>query len=85
MGGNHILYFNFFTIGALIPVVFHFLITVFFLSIPEKSRATFHLGVAFFLITLFLFQIFAYYFDRNLVFIWKFNDCFVILLILKRE
>jgi len=51
--GGHIIYFNFFTIGALIPVVFHFLITVFFLSIPEKSRATLHLGIAFLFITLF--------------------------------
>lgn len=49
--GNHI-YFNFFTIGALIPVVFHLLITIFFFSIPDKSRATYHLGYAYFFATL---------------------------------
>lgn len=54
-GGSHIVYFNFFTIGALIPVVFHLLITFFFFSIPEKSRATWHLGIAYFLLTLFNF------------------------------
>ena len=48
---NHI-YFNFFTIGALIPVVLHILITLFFFSIPEKSRATFHLGFAYLFTTL---------------------------------
>ena len=53
--GGHFIYFNFFTIGALIPVVFHLLITLFFLSIPDKSRATLHLGVAFLFITLFNF------------------------------
>jgi len=53
MGFNGTIYFNFFTIGALIPVVFHFLITIFFFIIPEKSRATFHLCLAFFLLTLF--------------------------------
>ncbi len=46
------IYFNFFTIGALIPVVFHLLITLFFFSIPEKSRATFHLGCAYLFATL---------------------------------
>ncbi len=49
------IYFNFFTIGALIPVVFHLLITFFFFSIPEKSRATYHLAYAYFFITLFNF------------------------------
>ena len=52
-GGSHIVYFNFFTIGALIPVVFHLLVTFFFFSIPEKSRATWHLCIAYFLLTLF--------------------------------
>ena len=46
------IYFNFFSIGALIPVVFHLLVTLFFFSIPEKSRATYHLGYAYLFATL---------------------------------
>jgi PAS domain S-box-containing protein len=49
------IYFSFFSLGAIIPVVFHLLITIFFFSIPEKSRATYHLGYAYFYITLFNF------------------------------
>jgi len=40
------IYFNFFSIGALIPTVFHLVITIFLFSIPNKSRATLHLGIA---------------------------------------
>ena len=52
------IYFNFFSIGALIPTVFHLVITIFLFSIPNKSRATFHLGIAFFLLAIFNFAYF---------------------------
>jgi len=63
MGIFEKIYFNFFSIGALIPTVFHLIITIFLLSIPNKSRATLHLGMAFFLITIFNF---AYFFAASL-------------------
>ena len=49
----HNIYFTFFSIGSLIPVVFHLLITVFFLSIPGKSKATFHIAAGYFFMTIF--------------------------------
>jgi PAS domain S-box-containing protein len=57
------IYFNFFSIGALIPTVFHLVITIFLFSIPNKSKATFHLGIAFFLLTIFNL---AYFFAASL-------------------
>jgi hypothetical protein len=38
-------YFNFFTIGALIPVIFYFFLSFFFLSIDKKSKSSFHIGM----------------------------------------
>ena len=52
------IYFNFFSIGALIPTVLHLVITIFLFSIPNKSKATFHLCIAFFLLAIFNFAYF---------------------------
>ncbi len=51
----HNIYFTFFSIGSLIPVVFHLLITFFFFTIPGKSRATFHIAMGYLLMTIFNF------------------------------
>jgi len=48
-------YFTFFSIGSLIPVIFHLLITFFFFTIPGKSRATFHIAMGYLFMTLFNF------------------------------
>jgi len=45
-------YANFFTVGSLVPMVFHGFLAIIFLSIPNKSKSTFHMGL---LSTLFLF------------------------------
>ncbi len=52
------IYFNFFSIGALIPTLFHLTIVIFLFSIPNKSKATFHLCLAFSLLTIFNFSYF---------------------------
>lgn len=57
------IYFNFFSIGALIPTLFHLTIAIFLFSIPNKSKATFHLGLAFLLLTIFNF---AYFFAASI-------------------
>jgi PAS domain S-box-containing protein len=41
------MFFNFFAVGSLIPICFHLYLAFFFLMIPRKSRATFHLGIGF--------------------------------------
>ncbi|MCK4798096.1 MAG: GHKL domain-containing protein [Spirochaetes bacterium] len=41
------LYFNYFSIGSLIAAAFNFVVALFFLFISKKSKATFHLGIAF--------------------------------------
>jgi PAS domain S-box-containing protein len=51
-------YFNFFSISALITSVFHLLIVVFLFSIPEKSKATLHLGIGLFYLVIFNFAYF---------------------------
>ena len=38
------IYFDFFSVGAIILVAFTLTVAVLFLSIPNKSKATFHLG-----------------------------------------
>ncbi len=40
-------YANFFTVGSLIPTVFHLFLSYIFLSIKKKSKPSFHLGIAF--------------------------------------
>lgn len=40
-------YVNFFSIGSLIPLTFHGLSAFFFLTIPKKSKSTFHFGMFF--------------------------------------
>jgi hypothetical protein len=44
--GNFI-FFDFFSVGALIPLLFNLLIAYYFWSIPGRSRATFHLAMGF--------------------------------------
>ena len=62
MGIFENIYFNFFSIGALIPTLFHLTITIFLFSIPNKSKATFHLCLAFLFLTIFNF---AYFFAAS--------------------
>ncbi|MCU0848890.1 MAG: PAS domain S-box protein, partial [Spirochaetes bacterium] len=51
-------YANFFTVGTLVPTVFHLFLAVLFLSIPNKSKSSFH--IAFTFIYMFLFN-FGYF------------------------
>ncbi len=52
-------YFDFFTIGALIPAIFMGLLAYFFFAIKNGSRASFHFGVAFFLSIIFFLSYFV--------------------------
>ncbi len=54
---NHF-YANFFTVGALIPTAFSLYLSWQFLSIRNKSKPTFHLGVAYLYLALFNFGYF---------------------------
>jgi HAMP domain-containing protein len=49
---SHI-YFNFYSFGTLLVSIFTFLLAGFYLTLPNKSRSTLHLGIAFFLLFLF--------------------------------
>ncbi len=51
-------YANFFTVGALIPTVFNVFMSYLFLSIKERSKPTFHLGLAFLYLAIFNFGFF---------------------------
>ncbi len=54
---NYIL-FNFFSFGTLLVTIFTGLFAFFFLTLPNKSQSTFHLGVAFLFLTIFNFGYF---------------------------
>jgi PAS domain S-box-containing protein len=62
MGIFERIYFNFFSIGALIPTVFFLIISMFLFSISSKSRATFHLVMCFFIMAI---MNFAYFFAAS--------------------
>ncbi len=47
------IFLNFFSIGSLIPALFHFLIALYFFQIPGKSRATFHIALGYLCMTVF--------------------------------
>ncbi len=47
------IYFNFFTIGALIPSIFMGVLAYFFISMKNKSKVSFHFGIVFFLSVIF--------------------------------
>ncbi len=49
---NHVL-FNFFSFGTLLVTIFTALFAYFFLTLPNKSESTFHLGIAFLFLSLF--------------------------------
>jgi len=51
-------YANFFTVGTLVPTVFHLFLAVLFLSRPSKSKSSFHIGLTF--VYMFLFN-FGYF------------------------
>ncbi|TAL31373.1 MAG: PAS domain S-box protein [Spirochaetes bacterium] len=53
MGFLETFYANFFTVGALIPTIFNFFLAYLFLSIKEKSRSTFHIGMSMLLLAVF--------------------------------
>ncbi len=55
MGAERIIYLNSFSIGSLIAVTFFIVTSVFLLSLKQKSRATYHLGLAFALLAVFNF------------------------------
>ncbi|MCC6274747.1 MAG: SpoIIE family protein phosphatase [Leptospiraceae bacterium] len=40
-------YFNFFSVGSLIPFFYYLLIGLFFVTIPNRSKASFYIGIAF--------------------------------------
>ncbi|MBN1533716.1 MAG: HAMP domain-containing protein [Spirochaetes bacterium] len=54
----NILYLNSFSIGSLVAVVFFLVTTVFFLTVKNKSKATFHMGVSYAYMCLFNFAYF---------------------------
>jgi hypothetical protein len=45
--------FNFFSFGTLLVTIFTFAFAYFFLTLPNKSDSTFHLGIAFFFLAIF--------------------------------
>lgn len=47
------LFFNFYSFGTLLVTIFTSLFATFFLTLPNKSKSTFHLGLAFFFLSLF--------------------------------
>ncbi len=49
----NIFYLNSFSIGSLIGMIFFFLMAYFFLSVKNKSKASFHMGMAFLIMGLF--------------------------------
>ncbi len=51
-------YANFFTVGALIPTAFDIFLAYIFFSIKDKSKPTFHLGIAFLYLAIFNFGYF---------------------------
>ncbi len=55
MGAERIIYLNSFSIGSLIAVAFFVISAIFMLSLEQKSRATFHLGMAFAILAVFNF------------------------------
>ena len=55
---HKILYFNSFSLGSLIAIVFFILTSFYLLSIRKKSEATFHLGVGYALLAVFNFGYF---------------------------
>lgn len=55
MGTEKILYLNSFSIGSLIAITFFFVSSFFLLSLKQKSKATFHLGMAYVYLAIFNF------------------------------
>lgn len=55
---GEIIFFNYFSLGSLIPVIFNFSIAAYFFSIKKRMTASTHLGVGFALLTLFNFAYF---------------------------
>ncbi|HNR89045.1 MAG TPA: methyl-accepting chemotaxis protein [Spirochaetota bacterium] len=53
MDSSGMLYLNFFSVGSIIPALFHLSLAFFVLTIPGKSKATFHLGMMFLFMFLF--------------------------------
>ncbi len=51
-------YANFFTVGALIPTAFDIFLAYIFFSVKDKSKPTFHLGIAFLYLAIFNFGYF---------------------------
>ncbi len=51
-------YSNFFSAGALIPALFFIFISLLYISIPDKSRATIHIGIAYICLAVFNFGYF---------------------------
>ncbi len=49
----NIFYLNSFSVGSLIGVIFFFLMSFFFLSVKNRSKATFHIGMAFVIMGIF--------------------------------
>ena len=47
------IYFNFFSFGTLLAVVFTGFLSAFLLTLPNKSRSTLHLGLTFLFFALF--------------------------------
>ncbi|MEM7179729.1 MAG: SpoIIE family protein phosphatase [Spirochaetota bacterium] len=51
-------YFNFYSFGALLVTIYTLLLAMFFLAMPNKSKSTFHLGMAFAFLFFFTFGYF---------------------------
>ena len=45
--------FNFFSFGTLLVTIFTFALAYFFLTLPNKSESTFHLGIGFLFLAFF--------------------------------
>ncbi len=52
------LYFNFYSFGTLLVTIFTVFLAIFYLTLKNKSESTFHLGLAFFYLSLFNFGYF---------------------------
>ncbi|MCP4133581.1 MAG: hypothetical protein GY754_21610 [bacterium] len=53
MESGNIIFFNFFSVGSLIPLFFTFSMTYFFFTIKNRSKASLHLGAGFLFLGLF--------------------------------
>ncbi len=73
-------FFNFYSFGTLLVTIFIFLLSVFFLTLPNKSKSTLHLGLGSFFLSLFSLGYFlaAFYYHPNAAYHRWFTGGFIL-------